>query len=297
MKKTVKVLLFALLAPGFVACTAPIEIETSDSHPVIVIYGCLTGDTVRQKVKISASAPYFDENQNISVSNAAVNIKSSDGQTFKLLEDAVEKGLYVTVQPLAAIPGVTYTLNVDVDFDSDGISETYAATTTMTAPVAIDSVAIKPLSIMGYKHYAFILFAQDSPADDYYLARFVINDTIMTYRVTDFTVFSDESINGQYIDNVSLEYFDDMENYAAFGGNMELDSAFFVRPGYKITLLLSRIEPGYFKFINQCRREKNGENPFFGSPPSNIETNVSNGGVGYFTAFSTVEKAETVPGD
>jgi hypothetical protein len=297
MIRTIKAFLITLAALHFAACTAPFEIETNDSRPVVVIYGCLTEDTVFQKVRISVSSPYFDENRNLVVSNAVVNINSSDDHTFELKEDPAEKGAYLTVQPLAAVPGVTYTLSAEVDLDGDGMIEKYSATTTMTQPVAVDSITVKLLNIMGYNYYALNLFAQDEPSEDYYLARFIINDTIETYRITDLTVFSDEGINGQYLNNVSLEYFNDLDNEFPIGDRVEIDTAFFVRPGYSITLLLSRIERGYFNFINQCQREKNGENPFFGGPPSNIETNVDHGGAGFFTAFSSTAKTAVVPRD
>jgi hypothetical protein len=285
--------LFALLCLN--ACTAPIDIETNDSKPVIVIYGCLTETLSYQQVRISGSSPYFDGRQNTSVPRAVASIHSSDNQIFDLVEDPDEEGLYLTARPMAAAPGNTYTLNVEVDFDGDGVVETYSATTVMPQPAVIDSISIKPLTIMGYRHYALSLFAQDAPSDDYYLARFVINDTIAAYHITDLTVFSDESVNGQYFNDVALWYFDDMDSDFPFGSDVEIDTAFFVRPGYRIALLFSRIEQGYFNFVNQCQREKNGENPFFGGPASNIETNISNGGVGYFTAFSTATMEAVVP--
>ncbi|MDR1406918.1 MAG: DUF4249 domain-containing protein [Tannerella sp.] len=291
--KSLLTLLVLLLHAG--ACTAPIDIETNSSKPVIVIYGCLTENMAFQKIRISGSSPYFSDTQNAVVTNASVSIRSSDSQTFELEENPDERGTYLTLQPMAAMPGVTYTLSVEVDFDGDGIAETYTATATMTPPVAIDSIAINPLKIMGYRHYALNLFARDSPAPDYYLARFVINDTIETYRITDYTVFSDEGVNGQYLDNVTLWYFDDLDSELPFAGNIEIDTTFFVRPGYRISLLMSRVEQGYFNFINQCQQEKNGENPFFGGPPSNIETNISNGAAGYFAAFSTTAMEATVP--
>ena len=292
MTRTILTVLSVLLLN---ACTAPIEIETKNADSVIVIYGCLTEDTMRQKIKISASSPYFDNTQNSVLSDAVVSIHSSDNHFFELHEDPEEKGVYLTAWPMAAQPDVTYTLSVEIDFDKDGLVETYTASTTMPRPVVIDSITVNAMNIMGYRHYALNLFAQDEPSPDYYLARFVINDTIMTSKITNQTVFSDRGIDGQYINGVALNYFDDKENEWPFGNDIEIDTTFFVRRGDKIALLLSRIEQGYFDFISQCIREKNGENPFFGSPPSNIITNISNGGVGYFTAFPTTTKEAVVP--
>jgi hypothetical protein len=38
----------------------------------------------------------------------------------------------------------------------------------------------------------------------------------------------------------------------------------------------------------------NGENPFFGGPASNIITNISNGGLGYFTTYAGSTAETTV---
>jgi len=55
------------------------------------------------------------------------------------------------------------------------------------------------------------------------------------------------------------------------------------------------IERAYFDFISDCSRERRGENPFFGGPPSNISTNLSAGAVGCFTSFCIEEQKTVVP--
>ncbi|GHT13657.1 hypothetical protein AGMMS4956_10180 [Bacteroidia bacterium] len=52
-------------------------------------------------------------------------------------------------------------------------------------------------------------------------------------------------------------------------------------------------QKGYYNFILQCQDEKEGGSSFFSSPASNINTNISNGGIGYFSCYS-VTMAETI---
>ncbi|MCE5225970.1 MAG: hypothetical protein LLG05_08925, partial [Porphyromonadaceae bacterium] len=69
----------------------------------------------------------------------------------------------------------------------------------------------------------------------------------------------------------------------------------FVESGDKITIEISRVEKGYYDFIMQCQQGIDGENPFFGGPPSNIDTNITMGAVGYFSSFSPTKFTVTVP--
>jgi hypothetical protein len=145
---------------------------------------------------------------------------------------------------------------------------------------------------MGYKHYALNVYAQEEEGPDYYCARTIINDTLTTLRISRYTVFSDFGVDGRYIDGLPIIQLEDYEN-PQFG---EINAYYnYVKPGDKVTFCISRIERGYFDFIQQCQSERRGENPFFGGPASNIATNISNGGVGYFTAFSTTKSDAYVP--
>ncbi|MDR2042371.1 MAG: DUF4249 domain-containing protein [Tannerella sp.] len=274
--------LLLLFAP--LACTAPIELKTNDSEPVIVIYGALTEYETQQMIRISSSSPYFAEKSNRPVSDAVVEIHTSEGQRFEMEERSNDKGYYQTVQMMAAVPGVTYRLSVEVDFDGDGRTETYEAVTTMHSPFKLDSLAIESVLLMGYKHYAVSLYAPESPSEDYYMMRYILNDTLMEYQLSNFTVFSDLGINDQYLNGMPLMYFDDISNKNDLIN--EDRGVTFVQSGDKITVCISRIEKGFYDFIQQCQSEKRGENPFFGGPASNITTNIS-GGAGYFAAYTT----------
>jgi len=279
----------------FSSCTAPIDLKTANSEPVIVIYGCLTEDTTFQTIRVSVSSPYFEMSPNMPVSDAIVSIQSSEDQIFELLE-TTEKGLYRTRFPMAAITGVTYNLSVQADIHRNGEMNLYEAETTMQRPFPIDSVGVRIMTIMGFKHYNITLYAQEEPDPDYYYAYSIINDTLISNRLSRSIVFSDYGMDGQYMDGLPLMQFEDSENeFFSNRDNMEDMPYNVVKQGDKITVCLSLIEKGYFDFIEQCQRERRGENPFFGGPASNITTNISNGGVGYFTAFCTTRVDVYVP--
>ena len=277
------------------SCTTPIDIRTENTDPVIVIYGCLTEDTVFQTVRISVSSPYFEMQPNQPVSDAIVSIHSSDNQTFEMTETNI-KGLYRTTFPMAATTGTTYHLSVYADIHRNGDIQLYEATATMQRPFPVDSLGVRVMTIMGFKHYTISLYANEVRGADYYYAHSIINDTLVADRIPLSVVFSDYGIDGQYMDGLPLMQFEDSENEFFSNRDNEDDIPYnVVKPGDKITICLSLVEKGYHDFIEQAQRERRGENPFFGGPASNITTNISNGGVGYFAAFHTTRCDVVVP--
>ena len=282
-----------LLTAFFSSCTELIDIKPSHSEPVIVIFGYLTDKFEFQEIRISTSSPYFEMQPNQPVSNAIVSIRSSDDKTYELVE-TISKGSYCTRQPMAAVTGITYHLSVQADINQSGNLKLYEATTTMPRPFQIDTIAIKTMTIMGFKHYSLNLYAQEVPGPDYYYVRAIINDTLKSSRISRAIVFSDYGIDGLYWDGFPLMQFEDSGN-EYFGDREDSFSYNTVKPGDKITLCISLIERGFRDFLEQAQRERRGENPFFGGPASNIATNISNGGVGYFTSFCTTRMDVYVP--
>ena len=279
----------------FFSCVAPIDINTRDSEPVIVIYGLLTDEFKYQYIRITSSSPYFDQKINMVVSDAKVSVKSSNGDEQQFLSE--KEGYYVSEKKFAAVPGTTYYLTVDVDFDKDGVVDRYEAETTILPITPVDSFNVTLLSIMGYRHFSLNLNMQDPPeADNYYLFRFIINDSIGNGRISEYIISEDRMYNGEYFSGISVMYLEDATDEKNLTGpGADEDRKFMVVPGDRIRLQILNIEKGYYHFINECISEKYGENPFFGGPPSNIATNLSNGAVGYFTGFCIQEKCAVVP--
>ena len=279
----------------FGSCTAPFDIETNDSDPVIVIYGCLTDETETQKVRITRSSPYFENKTNEVVENAFVSISDSEGNTFSM--SYRENGYYESDSKIDVKENVTYKLKVEVDFDNDGTTEIYEAETTVPPIVPADSIVIKHMDIMGYKHYALNLSMQDPPGEEnYYMFRFVVNDSLTNFKISELLLSSDELYNGSYIKNTTIIYFEDGNDEKNFEQAEDSDvKSYFVYPGDKIDFQVVNIEKGYYHFTRECITEKSGENPFFGGPPSNITTNISNGGVGYFTSYKIFSLITKIP--
>ncbi len=293
--KTNKIIILLLLIAGIYSCTEPITIETRDSEPVVVIYGCLTDDPTIQSIQVSLSSPYFDNQKNEGIVAATVQIEGSDHSVFQFVENSNNPGLYQTQHPIAGIPGVTYTLTVSCNKNGTGEYATYQAISTMPGEISIDSIQVEPRIIGGRHRFHINLFAQDPPEKNYYLCKYSINDSMVMKNLTWYQVFTDEIYNGQYINGLWVYDFRN-GNYKNDFEDADSDSThYYVFPGDLITMEMSKIEKGYYQFINDCQREKNGSNPFFGGPPANIITNISNGAIGYFAAYAISRATAVAP--
>jgi hypothetical protein len=285
-----------LLGGGLsMGCTARMDIDTRDSEPVIVIYGCLTDEEGDQRVRITRSSPFFDDRENAPVEDAVVRIASSGGEVYEMHYEA--EGFYVGATSFAARPGVTYSLRVEVDFDSDGTVDSYEAQTTIPSVVPVDSVNITRQDIMGYRHFSLNVYLQEpAETEDYYLFKFRINDGISNDRLSEFLISEDRIYNGSYLDGVNVVYIEDATDERVIEKNKDNDDKVYVAvPGDPLSLHVLHIEKGYYRFIRECLTEQSGENPLFGGPPSNISTNLSDGAVGYFTGYCIQECTAIVP--
>ena len=276
----------ALILP---ACTEPITIKTNDSPPVIVIYSELTDEFKHQEIKITRSSPYFDNQPNEGVSQAQVVVSSSEGETFRFLENDSIQGLYLSQNKFGVRSGVSYNLSVTVDFNHDGVPDEYQASTTVLPAVVPDSLSLDSVEIFGHTRYILYAYFQDPPEENYYLFHVFQNDSLLTNQISKYIVSDDALFNGQFV-SANVFMFRDVSEWETDSEDERKRSA-YLNPGDIVGTEISEIPKGYYDFINQCQREQDGENPMFGGPASNITTNISNGGVGYFVGYCVVRKS------
>ena len=278
----------------FFSCTAPIDIHTSDSEPVIVIYGCLTDEYKNQYIRVTSSSPYFYDAYNPVINDAKVKVTSSNGREYPFVYE--NNGYYISQRRFSAAPGITYRLSVEIDSGNDGKTDCYEAETTTLPVVPVDSIDFNVINIMGIKHYSLIFYMQEpAETENYYLFNFFINDSISNEKISNSLISNDLMYNGDYINGANVTFFEDGTDPDVIAWNEDNENVFMVVPGDRIRLHILNIEKGYYQFISHCMREKYGENPIFGGPPSNIHTNLSNGAVGYFSSYCIEEKETVVP--
>ena len=274
----------------FFSCTEEITIRTDNSKPVVVIYGELTNEMKRQSVKITWSSPYFDTQVNDGTSGARVRIISSDTKIYELFENETIPCLYETETEWAVEAGITYLLQVEVDLD--GNKKTYEASTTILPPIIVDSITIVPMNVLGRKNYTVNLYGNEPEGEDFYLCKYSIGDSLITTKISRYEMFDDTLFDGQYMGGSALTFFDSMENREK-DSERRREQTVYLETGNKVEVQISTVSKSYFEFITGCQREMRGSNPFFGGPPVNIVTNITNGGVGFFTGYC-ISKAEAI---
>ena len=293
---TMLIVFFSIL---FNSCTEDITINTNNSIPVPVVYGTITDHYIRQEIALSSSTGYFDQKENERISDAIVTLEEDSTNitnTYNLTQDSVGSGIYKTQQPMAGKPGWTYKLTVKTDFDLDGTAENYEAESKMPTRIILDSMNITKIKESGYTLYSLNISAQD-PADqtNYYFCKYTINGTLYN-KISKYIGFDDTSLNGMYVDDLSIWLFYDKSNISKFNDD-DVKDMVFLSSGDKMYIEICNITKGYSDFIEDCQGQKDGSNPMFGGPPANISTNISNGARGYFTAYSTSSANSIVPND
>ena len=247
------------------SCTERIDIKTDDAPPRLVIYGYITTDTLQHSIRITRSAGYFTTDSPEGVSLATVTISDNDGKVIPLVENDTVPGLYQTAADVYGEENKTYTLDVQLDFDGDGLPEHYRASAFLTPINHIDSVGLQA-SFLFKNMVEVLLYAQDMPEENFYSIFVSINDSILNPNINRFFVMDDVFFNGQYMNGVACYYLNqDPERE---------DRDEILRVGDKVTLNINAISKEYATFISNVQTEIRGSNPIFGGPPANVGTNI-----------------------
>jgi hypothetical protein len=272
---------FASLA----GCTAPITIDVKPEEARLVIYSTIMDEEVYQEVTVQRTVPFFSNQSASLVHNATVVISTSEGDVYPALWDHLH-GSYVTASKFAAKPGVTYTLDVAFDFNSDGTPEHYSATTTALEPrIELEELEMVPTMLFGDIYYRMELTANEPAGKDFYVLRVVVNGTTREYGIIDWNVQDDRIFEGGRLEGMTIDMFEE----GAGSSNM-------VNAGDWVTLVVSNVDEGFFNFISDAQAaESKSTNPLFGGPPYNMRTNISGGAIGYFGSLCSTRISASVP--
>jgi len=235
----------------FTSCTALIDINTDDAEPRLIIFGSISNDFTRHSVQITRSAGYFSGEAPPAITNAVITI-STENEVFELLQDTVP-GVYYT-DSIAGEPNETYTLDVLLDFDNDGVAEHYRAVSKMPKGPRVDSIQLS----------------------DYIIDKFPV---LMLYG----EVFHDMENNFCIYttkNNKPQGLFDFMmfpESMIVTIGNI-YPLPYFVRGGIHVgdtvNFRIDDVDNAYAIFLSQAKEEMSMKTPFFSSPPAEVVTNI-----------------------
>jgi hypothetical protein len=257
------------------SCTEIIELELDSSDIRLVVDGVITTDTTSHFVRITTSSSYFLNEEPPAVSGALVQIQSGE-QSVTLTETNPESGIYATPSDFYGVKGIQYTLSINLA-KPVGENTDYEAVTSMpTTEFSIDSIVLEYQEVWDF--YLINLFAKDPPTTDFYKIDALRNGEIITDTAYRSSVTDDRFFNGNNTNGLSVMF-------------LRADE---VNPGDTITLVLSSITKEYYEFFLELQAESGSSNPLFSGPPANISSNIQQGGLGFFTAQSSVRESLVV---
>lgn len=266
MKKQ-KSLFIAFLLVIFLACEDVIKIDLKNVEPRIVIEGVITDHPGPYTVKISKTGDYFEPSTFPTVSDAIVIITDNAGYSETLQE--AEPGIYQT-DSLQGMPGRTYFLTVDVEEDD------YTAASTMPDPIEIDSLSyvyetggFGPIE-EGYNLHCH--FNDRAGIDDYCRFKIFKNGEM----IKGYFLYNDKYTDGNPIDFSNFE-----------------DEVFEPDDTLRVELFtIDEATYDYYFTLKEVIASGEEGNPMVGEIPANPNTNLSNGALGYFGAFTI--RTETI---
>lgn len=232
------------------SCEKVIDLQLRDAEPVLMIEGTISNLQEWQEVNLSHTVPFDSELRRMPVTGARVFLREGNN-AWKALSE-FQDGQYI-IRDFRGRPGVEYSLRVEYD------DETYESTSRMPEVVRIDSTGVSVMTFDETRRTPLVLF-QDPPAEkNYYYFEVEVNGDI----VPSLFLYNDKFNNGKYV-TINLDDF-------------ELN----LNPLDSVVVELRNIDEGSYNFWKGVQSQTaTSASP--GNPPSNI----SNGALGYFSAYA-----------
>lgn len=257
------------------ACTEKIEIELDSTYARLVVEGELTSDSLNHYVILSVTSDYFSNKPAPRVEDALVEITFGD-VTLQLIEDQEQAGRYETPYAFRGLIGTTYELDIShLDIDQDGVEESYHASSTMLGGSELEYIELKYYPTPLTSGYTVFMYASHPPEiRDWFGFKLLKNSDLLTDSLFKYSVLSDEIFDSGYFPGLPVGFLSDDDPREA------------VHPGDTVTFELNCIEEAYYDFITEAQLEIAGYYPLFSGPPSNVVSNIDNGALGIFAAYS-----------
>jgi hypothetical protein len=246
------------------SCTKVIDLDIKENTSKLVVAGGITNEAGPYNIKLSKTVAITESNTNTEVNNATVIISDNAGTVDTLTSKG--GGNYETSK-IVGTPGRTYSLKVIAD------GSTYEASSTMPNPVAL--TALKPLQIDfgGQKRTVIVpIYVDPTGLGNNY----------------NFNVFKNGKLQKSYLlwnDNVS----NGLQNQRPLGGpGIELNS------GDTVTVEMQCVDKRVYDYF-YALQQLQGNGPGGGTTPSDPANNISNGGLGIFSAYANQTLTSVIP--
>ncbi|MGB1241966.1 MAG: DUF4249 domain-containing protein [Chitinophagales bacterium] len=269
--KYLKIFSFILMSYLLVtSCTEEIPLDLNNQEfQRLVVEGWFTNRAEAQTVELTLTSDYFANEEAPRAKGAKVSV--TDGtQTFNLTETS--DGIYQTASDVKGEIGKTYTLQIEYE------GENYEASSTMNRIVEIDSLQYVMDEDFAEDEpeetdiYYLLMYVQEPPGKgDFYMWKTFVNEVDKTDTLYNAWFDRDDFVDGNYING------------------LEMDNVYFGM-GDTVRFEMRGIPEETLDFFEAVMLETVWRGGPFDGPPANVSSNISNGGVGHFSAASVVDK-------
>ncbi len=254
---------FIWILPLFIAgCEKVIDVDLNEAAPEIVIEGNIKTNPDFALVKISKTSSFFDTLPSEKVSGALVTILSNLGEKYLLYD--VGEGEYKS-DNLRLKTGATYHLYIEAE------GEIYEANSKLTETVPIDSLQYyyeDRYSFFEKGYYLNVYFSDPPQIENYYRIK-IYKNGLLASGIDDFIVFDDNYVDGNSVE-ISL-----LNDWYEVNDTVEVQLISIDKSAYD-----------YFKTFIDLVNNNPGS-----AAPANPVSNISNGALGYFSAWSSDTKS------
>lgn len=273
MQQPVRLLLFITLAFYLQSCTERIDIKTDVEFQKLAVEGYITPEY--QYIKLEKTGGYFSQEAPPAVENATVSI-TAGGNVYLLNENPEKPGMYVPDDTLPTATGTDYKLTIDLPGPIGGERHFESETVMPALNAIVDSIRV--IYRGDFERWIIKLYAYEPPGPDYYMFSAMKNGSPLTDTLQRLGITNDKLVDGMYLPGI----------YVLFLYKDE------IKVGDTVTLFTSGITEDYFRFLDEAQQELHPNNPFFSGPPANIRSNINNGALGYFAAFTSIPATKIV---
>jgi hypothetical protein len=260
---------------GLTSCQKVISIDLNSASPQVVVEANVSDRPGPYFVKLSNTVNFSEITEVPAVTGATVEISDSSGNSETLIE--VSDGIYRS-DTLKGTPGHKYTLTVKTG------GQTFESVSRMPFPVGILNLEVKREADNGPG------FGGGSGDQS---VRYVVN-----YEISDPGEYKNYYRFAVYYKNgimVSHRVFDDQfHNGKIIADDFELHDTTNFNPGDTVMIELQSIDRGAYNFFRTLREGAGGMS-FLSASPSNPISNISNNGLGYFSACSVIKGFVIIP--
>lgn len=271
--RSVLILIAALILAT--ACTEKIDIELDSTYARLVVEGAITSDSLNHYILLSITSNYFSNRPSPKVQDAVVEL-SFGNETMQLIENDTVPGRYETPHAFRGTIGTSYDLNISqLDVDQDGQEEVYHSSSTMPGGAELEKIELKYYSspiASGYTVFMYLYHTVE--IREWFGFKLIKNGILLNSTLEQYSILSDEIFDSGYFPGFPVGFLSDDESDEV------------VYPGDTITFELNCIEQSYYNFVNEAQLEIAGNFPLFSGPLSNVVSNIDNGAMGTFAAYS-----------